>query len=177
MQKVPGTKKLSEKFCKMGFEPVDLVSGVVVYEGLDFRFPSPVPLSWERSWYSDSHYTGWLGHGVHSIYDRTVQELPEDDAVALRMEDGRAVAFPTIAEGEEFYLREERITLKHTKTGYEAYDHDTWMTYVFDMREGDGRTGYHNRLQQRKAVGNNRCDRKAHPYRNRTTRLHHPVVA
>lgn len=140
MQKVPGTKKLSEKFCKMGFEPVDLVSGVVVYEGLDFRFPSPVPLSWERSWYSDSHYTGWLGHGVHSIYDRTVQELPEDDAVALRMEDGRAVAFPTIAEGEEFYLREERITLKHTKTGYEAHDHDTWMTYVFDLREGDGRT-------------------------------------
>ncbi len=140
MQKVPGTKKLSEKFCKMGFEPVDLVSGVVVYEGLDFRFPSPVPLSWERSWYSDSHYTGWLGHGVHSIYDRTVQELPEDDAVALRMEDGRAVAFPAIAEGEEFYLREERITLKHTKKGYEAYDHDTWMTYVFDLREGDGRT-------------------------------------
>lgn len=140
MQKVPGTKKLSEKFCKMGFEPVDLVNGVVVYEGLDFRFPSPVPLSWERSWYSDSHYTGWLGHGVHSVYDRTVQELPEDDAVALRMEDGRAVAFPAIAEGEEFYLREERITLKHTKTGYEAYDHDTWMTYVFDMREGDGQS-------------------------------------
>lgn len=140
MQKVPGTKKLSEKFCKMGFEPVDLVSGVVIYEGLDFRFPSPVPLSWERSWYSDSHYTGWLGHGVHSVYDRTVQELPEDDAVALRMEDGRAVAFPAIAEGEEFYLREERITLKHTKTGYEAYDHDTWMTYVFDMREGDGQS-------------------------------------
>lgn len=140
MQKVPGTKKLSEKFCKMGFEPVDLVSGVVVYEGLDFRFPSPVPLSWERSWYSDSHYTGWLGHGVHSVYDRTVQELPEDDAVALRMEDGRTVAFPAIAEGEEFYLREERITLKHTKTGYEAYNHDTWMTYVFDMREGDGQS-------------------------------------
>lgn len=140
MQKVPGTKKLAEDLCRKGFEPVDLVSGVVVYEGLDFRFPSPVPLSWERSWYSDSHYTGWLGHGVHSVYDRTVQELPKDDAVALRMEDGRAVAFPAIAEGEEFYLREERITLKHTKTGYEAYDHDTWMTYVFDMREGDGQS-------------------------------------
>ena len=81
IQKVPGTKKLSEKFFKMGFEPVNLVSGVVVYEGLDFRLSSLVPLSWERSWYSDSHYTGWLGHDVHSVYDRTVQELPEDDAV------------------------------------------------------------------------------------------------
>ena len=35
IQKVPSTKKLSEKFFKMGFEPVNLVSGVVVYEGLD----------------------------------------------------------------------------------------------------------------------------------------------
>ena len=32
MQKVPGTQKLSKKLCKMGFEPVDLIGGVVVYE-------------------------------------------------------------------------------------------------------------------------------------------------
>ena len=33
----------------------------------------------------------------------------------LRMEDGQTVAFLTITEGEESYLCEKRITLKHIK--------------------------------------------------------------
>ena len=140
MKKVPGTQKLSKKFCEMGFEPVDLIGGVVVYEGMDFRFPSPVPLSWERSWYSDSAYTGWLGHGVHCVYDRCVQELPEEDAVALRLEDGRVAAFPALPVGGTFYLREERTTLRHTEKGYEAYDHETQLTSFFDLRGDDGLT-------------------------------------
>lgn len=153
MEKVPGTKKLSKKFCKMGFEPVDLVSGVVVYEGLDFRFPSPVPLLWERSWYSDSSYRGWLGHGVHCIYDRCVQELPEEDAVALRMEDGRAVAFPLLERGQEFYLRRERTTLRRTQKGYEAYDHDTMMTAIFDLQEDGTGTYRMTRLENPDGLG------------------------
>lgn len=80
------------------------------------------------------------GSDAACIMSMTVQELSKDDAVAIRMEDGRAAAFLTIAKGKEFHPHEERITLKHTKTGYEAYDHDTWMTYVFDMCEGNGRS-------------------------------------
>ena len=38
---------------------------------------------------------GW-DDGVHCLYDRSVQELPELGAASLRMEDGRAVAFPMI---------------------------------------------------------------------------------
>lgn len=153
MQKVPGTQKLSDMLCKMGFEPVDLVGGVVVYEGLDFSFPSPVPLSWKRSWYSDSNYVGWLGHGVHCIYDRCVQELPQEGATALRMEDGRIVAFPMIPQGKEMYLREERTTLRHTETGYEAYSHDTMLTSVFDLRCGDGHTFRMTRLTNPDGMG------------------------
>lgn len=153
MQKVPGTQKLSKKLCKMGFEPVDLIGGVVVYEGMDFHLPSPVPFAWERSWYSDSLYTGWLGHGVHCLYDRSVQELPELGAASLRMEDGRAVAFPMIPPGEDFYLREERMTLRHTDTGYEAYDHDTQLTSVFNVKEQGGKSYRMNRLMNPDGLG------------------------
>ena len=185
MKKVPGTQKLSKKFCEMGFEPVELVGGVVVYEGTDFRFPSPVPLSWERSWYSDSAYTGWLGHGVHCVYDRCVQELPEEDAVALRLEDGRVAAFPALPVGGTFYLREERTTLRHTEKGYEAYDHETRLTSFFDLRGDDGLTyrmtrtenpdGLHtNRLQQRKpAEITDAAGRRVAASRDGTPGLHH----
>ena len=132
----PSTKKLSAYLCKNGFEPVNLVNGAVVYEGTDFGFPSPLPLEWTRAWYSDSEYEGWLGHGVHCCYDRTVESFEDEGVTMLRMEDGRAVAFPPIAPGGEFYLRTERMTLRRTEKGYEAYSHDSLLTYRFDMRDG-----------------------------------------
>ena len=135
-KRFPSTKKLSAYLCKNGFEPVNLVNGAVVYEGTDFGFPSPLPLEWSRAWYSDSDYEGWLGHGVHSVYDRTVEEFPEDGVTMLRMDDGRAVAFPTIEPGGEFYLRPERTTLRRTAQGYEAYSHDSLLTFRFDLRDG-----------------------------------------
>lgn len=136
-KRFPSTKKLSEYLCKNGFEPVNLVNGAVVYEGTDFGFPSPLPLEWTRAWYSDSGYEGWLGHGVHCCYDRTVQSFEDEGVTMLRMEDGRAVAFPLIAPGDEFYMRSEHTTLRHTDKGYEAYNHDSLLTYRFDLREGD----------------------------------------
>ena len=131
-----GPNKLSRFLCKLGFEPVNLVNGAVVYEGTDFGFPSPLPLEWTRAWYSDSEYEGWLGHGVHSCYDRTVESFEEEGVTMLRMDDGRAVAFPLIAPGGEFYMRSERTTLRRTENGYEAYSHDSLLTYRFDLREG-----------------------------------------
>ena len=131
-----GPNKLSRFLCKLGFEPVNLVNGAVVYEGTDFGFPSPLPLEWTRAWYSDSEYEGWLGHGVHCCYDRTVESFEDEGVTMLRMEDGRAVAFPPIAPGGEFYMRTERMTLRRTEKGYEAYSHDSLLTYRFDMRDG-----------------------------------------
>ena len=136
-KRFPSTKKLSEYLCKNGFEPVNLVNGAVVYEGTDFGFPSPLPLEWTRAWYSDSGYEGWLGHGVHCRYDRMVQSFENEGVTMLRMEDGRAVAFPPIAPGGEFYMRSERTTLRHTDKGYVAYNHDNLLTYRFDLRERD----------------------------------------
>jgi RHS repeat-associated protein len=131
-----GPNKLSRLLCKAGFEPVNLVNGAVIYEGSDFDIASPIPLNWERAWYSDSEYIGWLGHGVHSVYDRAVELYPEDDALGLRMDDGRLVAFPALLPDEEYYLRQEKTTLKRTEKGYQAHDHKSKLFYDFTLFDG-----------------------------------------
>ncbi|MDR7211794.1 DUF6531 domain-containing protein [Flavobacterium piscis] len=131
-----GPNWLSKLLCKAGFEPVNLINGAVIYEGSDFDITGPIVLNWERRWYSDSEYTGWLGHGVHCVYDRAVELYPEDDALGLRMDDGRIVAFPSLLPDEEFYLRQEKTTLKRTADGYQAYDHKSRLFYDFTLFDG-----------------------------------------
>ncbi|MDW8852413.1 RHS repeat-associated core domain-containing protein [Flavobacterium sp. MMLR14_040] len=131
-----GPNWLSKLLCKAGFEPVNLINGAVIYEGSDFDITGPIALNWERRWYSDSAYTGWLGHGVHCVYDRAVELYPEDDALGLRMDDGRIVAFPSLLPEEEFYLRQEKTTLKRTADGYQAYDHKGKLFYDFTLFDG-----------------------------------------
>ncbi|MBS7253683.1 DUF6531 domain-containing protein [Flavobacterium branchiicola] len=128
-----GLKKI---LCKFGFEPINLINGAVIYEGCDFDITSPLPLNWERNWYSDSDYVGWLGHGVHCVYDRAVELYPEEEALGLRMDDGRLVGFPALMPEEEFYLREEKTTLKRTADGYQAYDHKSKLFYDFTLFDG-----------------------------------------
>lgn len=128
-----GSNKLSKALCKMGFEPVDLVQGIVVNEGEDFELPGPIPLKWERSWNSDSPHNGWLGHGTHLSYDMRVQEFMAEDAVVVLLGDGRSAVFDgLVAVGNSDYNRHERLTLKHTDIDeYQLYDHENGLYYTF----------------------------------------------
>jgi RHS repeat-associated protein len=136
LKKVAGDNSLSKFLCKMGFEPINLVNGNVVYEGLDYEFPGVIGLQWQRKWTSVSTYIGWLGHGVHCNYDRCIELFPEEDALGLRMDDGRIVAFPLLEEGESFYLRQEKTTLTRHDFHYEAIDHSSNLTYFFEQYDG-----------------------------------------
>ncbi|WP_407266925.1 RHS repeat-associated core domain-containing protein [Tenacibaculum maritimum] len=138
LKKAIGPNWLSRQLCKAGFEPINLINGAVLYEGVDFGFSGVLALSWDRSWYSDSDYVGWLGHGVHSCYDRALELYPSEDALGLRLEDGRIVGFPTLLKEEEFYLRSEKITLKRISEGYVAQDHvsNTYSYFTaFDVKK------------------------------------------
>lgn len=126
-----GPNSLTRLLCRMGLEPVNFVNGAVVYDGTDVELPGPLPFRWSRSWYSDSTYTGWLGHGVHNNYDRSVYLQPEDNCIGIRMADGRLVTTEWIAEGSDGYLREEKITIHHRETQIEIFDHDTFQTTIF----------------------------------------------
>ncbi|PTD14153.1 DUF6531 domain-containing protein [Flavobacterium columnare] len=131
-----GPNSLSKLLCKAGFEPINLINGAVFYEGTDFEIPSPQPIKWERQWYSDSAFKGWLGHGVHCNYDRCVELFPEEEALGLRLEDGRIVAFPLLEIGDDFYLRQEKITVTRYSNHYQAFDHTSFTTYIFDHYNG-----------------------------------------
>ncbi|MDQ2752060.1 MAG: DUF6531 domain-containing protein, partial [Bacteroidota bacterium] len=69
LKKFGCTEGLAGFLCKHGFEPVNLINGSVLYEGVDFELPGIIPIRWKRTWYSDSSYTGLLGHGTHCSYD------------------------------------------------------------------------------------------------------------
>ncbi len=49
LKKFPATKKLSAKLCKMGFDPVDLITGRVNYTYTDIDLPGPVPFKFTRT--------------------------------------------------------------------------------------------------------------------------------
>jgi hypothetical protein len=89
------TKGLKKALCKMGFEPVDLITGRMIYEGIDFELPGILPIRWERNWYSDSAYEGPMGYGMHHCYDLTLEVDTKNVVIMLIMPDGRPVAFHT----------------------------------------------------------------------------------
>jgi RHS repeat-associated protein len=133
LKKFKCTKGLSKKFCKMGFEPVDLITGRMVYEGEDFRIPGVIPLTWERNWYSDSDYEGMMGHGVHSNYDLALYMEEADQVIVMRLADGRLAYFPyLIAEGDSYFEREEKLTFTCVdRNTYTVKDHNTELTNTF----------------------------------------------
>ena len=133
LKKFKSTASLSKFMCKHGFEPVNLITGSVLYEGIDFELPGPIPIKWERNWYSDSDYTGMLGHGTHCCYDLMLQIFEEDNAIGIMLPDGRSVGFPLIIAAEEkFYHRSEKLTLTCRGTkDYELFDHKNQLVYSF----------------------------------------------
>jgi len=112
------SSKLKNALCKMGFEPVDLITGRVNYEYVDFELPGPIPMQWTRNWDSDASRDGLLGHGTHLCYDQYIQLFQEDDMLALSLADGRVAAFPLLQPGEEYYHRPEKLLLHRKQNGH-----------------------------------------------------------
>lgn len=120
--------------CKLFGDPVDAITGRVVYAYTDFELPGPLPLQWQRTWHSDSSIQGLLGHGNHFSYDLFIEEYPKEDCLAVVLPDGRAAAFPLLALEEDFYHRPEQLTLKRLADGsYSLYNHKEKLTYHYNL--------------------------------------------
>ncbi len=133
LQQFPATQGLGRALCRMGFEPVDLITGRMVYDGEDFSIAGQIPIRWERNWYSDSGYEGIMGHGMHCNYDLALHVVLEEDAVVMRLPDGRITSFPLlVTDNESSYNRTEKLTLTYIDaTTYEVTDHQSQQTYAF----------------------------------------------
>jgi uncharacterized Zn-binding protein involved in type VI secretion len=108
--------KVKRGICSVTGHPVDVATGKVFADAIDFELPGPIPFRWERVWYSCSVYSGPLGHGWHHCYDVALRE--EEGAVALRLADGRGRMFRSVREGESSYDAQEQLTLERGPSGY-----------------------------------------------------------
>ncbi|GAA3508857.1 DUF6531 domain-containing protein [Aquimarina addita] len=98
--------------CTVTGHPVDVASGMFFTDEEDFNLPGPIPLSWERVWYSKSDYKGPLGNGWHHQYDIGLLIDITEKVATLRMADGRPIAFvlpeidtPTFNKAEQLEFR------------------------------------------------------------------------
>ena len=105
-------KWLEKAFCKLGGDPVDLITGNVIYDTIDFELPGPLPLQWRRIWCSASQVAGHLGHGTRYNYEMGLEVLEEELAVIVFLNDGRACVFPDIIIGEEVFSDENKLLLR-----------------------------------------------------------------
>lgn len=131
------TKKLPENLrnkvhkgiCAVTGHPVEIATGKVFTELVDFELPGPIPLSWERTWYSVSPYEGPLGYGWHHAYDLSLTYDPADDNLAVRLPDGRNLFFRVPEVGGSVYNRQEKVWLHHREEHYVLEDKDGLYFY------------------------------------------------
>lgn len=126
------TQSLKKELSFYGFEPVNLVTGSVLYEGIDFFFPGALPLKWKRVYHSDSNFKGALGIGVHSLADMKLFLYPQAQCIGLLLADGRVCGFDYVEEGEVDFCRVNRLELRKHPKGYEVYDLEKRLFYNFE---------------------------------------------
>ena len=129
---------LHKAICTVTGHPVDVASGTFFTDEEDFWLDGPVPLSWERTWYSRSDYRGPLGNGWHHAYDMGVVADTEEGTLTLRMSDGIPVAFPLpTAEEPSFILFERKEARLEQDGGYCVWDMAEDLYYRFTRKEYD----------------------------------------
>jgi RHS repeat-associated protein len=121
--------------CTLTGHPVDVATGKVLTDAVDFTLPGPFPLEWERVWYSTSDHRGPLGHGWHHALDLALLVDPEEGAVVARLADGRYASFTAPTPEVPSYNALEKLWLHRTPTGY-ILRGDGGIAYHFPSREG-----------------------------------------
>jgi RHS repeat-associated protein len=112
--------KVSRWICTVTGHPVDVATGKVFTDFVDFTLPGPLPFALERVWYSCSRYDGPLGHGWHASFDMALAR--DERALGVRLGDGRVRLFPALKLGQSHFDEQERLTLERHELGYRLTD-------------------------------------------------------
>jgi YD repeat-containing protein len=123
----PKSKKNTPK-CK---DPIDVITGSMVYESTDFELPGPIPLVWNRNWYSDSSLIGHLGYSTRCSFEMGM-DIPEDErSLYVYLADGRMATFPKLMPQEEYFNDQEELLLRHENDHYSLFDPESRYYYLF----------------------------------------------
>lgn len=129
---------LKKTACIIFGEPVDAATGRVYHTNVDFELPGPIPVVWERTYYSDAAVDGPLGYNWHHSYNLGIRQL-EEGAFAFRHADGRESFLPALKLGESHFDRREQLAWTLDGRGYMLTD-IRGLQYRFDGPEN--RSGY-----------------------------------
>ncbi|QRK13385.1 hypothetical protein JQX13_00095 [Archangium violaceum] len=141
-----GRDWLHKKLCTLTGHPVDVVSGRVVTEAVDWELPGPIPLKFERNYSSSlSWRDSPVGHGWSHSLDLAVWEAP--GKVVFRAEDGREIEFDVshfpkqrAPLGQAVFAPVDRLTLR--RMGELQWSVETAGGLVHELRYvGGGQPG------------------------------------
>jgi RHS repeat-associated protein len=132
----PG-KWLSKVICFLTGHPVDVMSGRVLADAVDFELLGPIPIVFERNYDSRDRYEGPLGPAWHHPLDVSVHETYKFQPILkVRLPDGRESPHEgALGVGESVWDPIDRYTLLRTKKGYRL---TFWngITYHFEPVAG-----------------------------------------
>ena len=114
--------------------PVDVAEGHFYTDNVDFSLPGPIPMAFERTWYSYSNYKGPLGYGWHHSYDMALAVDEADGMAALRMSDGRVAGFKLPLSPKGTFNRGEKLTLIEHEDGYYYVTDTKGLIYRFTQK-------------------------------------------
>ncbi|MCD0476268.1 DUF6531 domain-containing protein [Flavobacterium sp. EDS] len=117
---------LHKGICTVTGHPVDVATGNFFTDEEDFFLPGPIPLSWERTYYSKSDYQGPLGNGWHHAYDMAMHVDDDTNTVTVRLTDGRPIAFEKPSLKKPTFNKAEQL---------ELFVDDTNRLYLWDIKE------------------------------------------
>ena len=107
--------------CRTFGEPVDAATGRVYHTNVDFELPGPIPIVWERTYYSDAAVDGPLGYNWHHSYNLGIRPL-EEGAFLFRHADGRESFLPVLEPDGSYFDRKEQLLWTLDAQGYMLTD-------------------------------------------------------
>ncbi|MBK9265806.1 MAG: RHS domain-containing protein [Polyangiaceae bacterium] len=114
--KLKAGPRLSRVICFLTGHPVDVMTGEVLTDAVDFELPGPMPLKFERFYYSRNRREGPLGPGWHHPLDSWIDD--RDEGVVVCLPDGRERLHPRLDEGVSVWDPIDRYWLERTERGY-----------------------------------------------------------
>ena len=125
----------SKIICFLTGHPVDVVTGQVFTDRVDFQIKGPIPFRFERTYTSASTYAGPLGYGWHHLYDQHISVRA--DGAYYRTDDGRDIRLDDLAVGQEIYESTERIHVSREDGGFKVGTAGRRTLYFRSLEPGD----------------------------------------
>lgn len=111
-------KFVSKLICLATGHPVDVADGKLFTDWVDFEIAGPIPMEWERTYYSASPYQGPLGTGWRHSFDIHLDDDPVEAGLVLQNQEGRHILLPRLQAGERYYDRGEKLHFFHDGNEY-----------------------------------------------------------